>query len=82
MNTIVSSCPISLAFNKNEAGKDEYIDTQLNHVIVHFPYPHCSKNIHVRRKCKRSTLIHCICAERTILNVNRSFFFNPIEFTL
>lgn len=67
LSQVVSSCPASLVFNMDEAGQDEYIDTHSMRVVVPFSYTNCSINVPVRRSCKRSTLVHCICADGTYL---------------
>lgn len=67
LDQVVSSCPASLVFNMDEAGQDEYIDTHCMRVIVPYSYTKCSINIPVRRKSKRSTLVHCICADGTYI---------------
>lgn len=67
LDQIVSSCPASLVFNMDEAGQDEYIDTHSMRVIVPYDYTNCTINIPVRRKSKRSTLVHCICADGTFI---------------
>ena len=63
----INGTPASLIFNMDEAGEDDYVDTHSYHVIVPSEYPNKSINIPVRRKCKRSALIHCISCDGTYL---------------
>lgn len=51
----------------DEAGQDEYIDTHSMKVVVPVEYNGFNIKIPVRRKNKRSTLVHCICLDGTYL---------------
>ena len=61
----VHRVPVSLVFNIDEAGEDEYVDTNAYQVIVDSTYPADVVGIPNRRESKRSTLIHCISADGT-----------------
>lgn len=63
----IDGAPASLIFNMDEAGEDDYVDTRSYNVIVPSEYQGKSINIPVRRKSKRSTLIHCISCDGTYL---------------
>ena len=63
----VNNVPCSLVFNIDEAGEDEYVDTNAYHVIVRSDFPGKTISIPVKRESKRSTLIHCIAADGTAL---------------
>ena len=59
----INGVPISLIFNIDEAGEDDYIDTNAYLVVVKHDYASDRISIPVRRESKRSTLVHCICAD-------------------
>lgn len=66
LKTLVDGCPASLVFNM-EAGQDEFVDSHSMNVIVPFSCTDATTKVPVRRKCKRSTLVHCICADGTVM---------------
>ena len=51
----------------DEAGQDEFVDSHSMNVIVPFSCTDATIKVPVRRKCKRSTLVHCICAYGTAM---------------
>ena len=61
----VNGVPVSLIFNIDEAGEDDYVDTHSYKVIVPSTIETRTIPIPVRRNTKRSTLLHCICADGT-----------------
>lgn len=64
---IINGTPASLVFNMDEAGEDDYVDTHSYNVIVQSDFQDKSINIPVRRRQKRSTLVHCISCDGTYL---------------
>ena len=63
----VNGTPVSLVFNMDEAGEDEYADSFSMMAIVPKSYDKKIIPLPVRRQSKRSTLLHCICADGTYL---------------
>ena len=63
----VDHVPVSLVFNLDEAGQDDYTDTHSYMVVVPIDIRTRTIHIPVRRDTKRSTLLHCICADGTFL---------------
>ena len=63
----ITGVPVSLIFNADEAGEDDYVDLHSYKVIVDKAHPSPTIPIPVRRESKRSTLLHCICADGTSL---------------
>lgn len=55
--------PVSLVYNIDEAGEDDFVDTHAFQVIVNKEYESSRISIPVRRETKRATLIHCISAD-------------------
>lgn len=66
LKNLVDACPASLVFNMDEAGQDEFVDSHSMNVIVPSSCTDATTKIPVRRQCKRSTLVHCICTDGTI----------------
>lgn len=66
LKKLVDNCPASSMLNTNEAGQDEFVDTHFMNVIVPSSCTDATTKIPVRRQCKRSTLVHCICADGTM----------------
>lgn len=67
LKVAVNGTPVSLIYNMDEAGEDEYVDSFSMMVIVPISYDKSTIPLPVRRQSKRSTLVHCICADGTYL---------------
>ena len=61
----VNGVPVSLVLNIDEAGQDDYVDMHSYTVILPSTGETPAVYIPVRRETKRSTLLHCICADGT-----------------
>lgn len=67
LSNSVNNVPVSLVFNIDEAGEDDYVDTHSYQVIVPVDIQSSTIRIPVKRESKRSTLVSCICADGTRL---------------
>ena len=67
LKNAVDGVPVSLVFNIDEAGEDDYVDTHSFKVIVPASHEGNVISIPVRRETKRATLVNCICADGTRL---------------
>ena len=65
LKEILKNVPVSLVFNIDEAGEDDYVDTHSFNVVVPLDYEGTRIAIPVRRESKRATLVHCISADGT-----------------
>ena len=65
LKEVVDGVPVSLVFNIDEAGEDDYVDSYAFNVIVSSEYEENTISVPVRRNSKRATLLHCVCADGT-----------------
>lgn len=56
---------LGMCVNIDEAGQDEYVYTHSMKAIVDTKYTKSSIKTPVMMNTKRSTLVHCICSDRT-----------------
>ena len=65
LSEAVNGVPVSLVYNIDEAGQDDYVDMHAYNVVVPLTVKTRTVYVPVRRETKRSTLLHCICADGT-----------------
>ena len=63
----VNDIPVGWVYNIDEAGQQDFVDSQEIHVVIPIDLNPKDLKYSVKRDGKRSTLIHCICSDGTFL---------------